>query len=232
MAALLACGERSAISHSSAAFLWQILPGASRPQPIELTVLGNTHRGREGLRIHRTRVLAEEDVTERDGIRLITAARTLLAVASGSGPRSLEGPLRRALDLRLTTTDELVGLLAAHPGCRGAPVLRALLGREPTATDSEAEVRLLDLIRRAQLPPPKTGVAIRGHKLDFCWVKERFAVEVDGFAHHSSRTMFERDRARDADLLAEGMRVMRVTWKQLSREPEALIARVAQALAR
>jgi very-short-patch-repair endonuclease len=57
-------------------------------------------------------------------------------------------------------------------------------------------------------------------------------VEVDGFAFHSSRTQFERDRRRDAELAAAGVRVVRVTWQQLTREPQAVLASVAQALAR
>jgi very-short-patch-repair endonuclease len=32
------------------------------------------------------------------------------------------------------------------------------------------------------------------------WPQERLVVEVDGFAYHSSRAAFERDRARDARL--------------------------------
>lgn len=55
-------------------------------------------------------------------------------------------------------------------------------------------------------------------------------VEVDGFRFHSSRTAFERDRIRDADLAAQGFRVIRVTWRQIIERPEALIARLATAL--
>jgi very-short-patch-repair endonuclease len=43
---------------------------------------------------------------------------------------------------------------------------------------------------------------------------------------------FERDRLRDADVQATGYRVMRVTWRQLVDKPEALVARIAQAIAR
>ncbi|MEA2241128.1 MAG: hypothetical protein QOD24_684, partial [Solirubrobacteraceae bacterium] len=39
-----------------------------------------------------------------------------------------------------------------------------------------------------------------------------------------------RDRLRDARLQAAGYRVMRITWRQLSEQPEAVVARVAQAL--
>jgi len=41
---------------------------------------------------------------------------------------------------------------------------------------------------------------------------------------------FERDRRRDTDLQANGYTVMRVTWKQIVDEREAVVARLAQRL--
>jgi very-short-patch-repair endonuclease len=89
----------------------------------------------------------------------------------------------------------------------------------------------LSLVRRARLPTPHTNVRIAGHEVDALWPRERLVVEVDGFAFHSTRAAFERDRARDADLQAHGYRVMRVTWRQLTVRPEALAARIGGALA-
>ena len=63
------------------------------------------------------------------------------------------------------------------------------------------------------------------------WRNQRLVAEVDGYAFHSSRSSFERDRRKDAELAAQGYRVIRVTWRQLSDEPEALVARLAAALA-
>jgi very-short-patch-repair endonuclease len=56
-------------------------------------------------------------------------------------------------------------------------------------------------------------------------------VEFDGFGYHSARRSFERDRLRDQRLVAAGYRVIRITARQLDRTPEAVIARVAAALA-
>ena len=56
-------------------------------------------------------------------------------------------------------------------------------------------------------------------------------VEVDGYAFQSSRSAFERDRRRDAELTANGVRVMRVTWAQIANEREALVAMLARATA-
>jgi very-short-patch-repair endonuclease len=56
-------------------------------------------------------------------------------------------------------------------------------------------------------------------------------VEVDGYAFHAGRAAFERDRLRDGELQARGIRVIRVTWRQLTGEPEAVLARIARTLA-
>ena len=60
---------------------------------------------------------------------------------------------------------------------------------------------------------------------------ERLIVEVDGYAFHSTRAAFERDRARDAELQARGYRVIRITWRQIETSTHAVVARLAAALA-
>jgi len=66
--------------------------------------------------------------------------------------------------------------------------------------------------------------------VDFLWRGRNLVVEVDGFAFHSSRDAFERDRERDASLIAQGLRVIRLTWRQIVDRPEATIALIARAL--
>ena len=116
------------------------------------------------------------------------------------------------------------------PGRSGTATLRALLNDEPTLTRSEAERRLRRLIRDAGLPPPESNVRLLGFEVDFVWRAARLVVEVDGHAFHAHRAAFERDRERDQALVAAGFRVIRVTWRQLEREPLAVMARIAQAL--
>jgi very-short-patch-repair endonuclease len=55
-------------------------------------------------------------------------------------------------------------------------------------------------------------------------------IEVDSFQFHSSRAAFERDRLRDAELQASGFRVIRITWRQMARQPEEMLGRVVRAL--
>ncbi|MFL5859458.1 MAG: endonuclease domain-containing protein, partial [Solirubrobacteraceae bacterium] len=95
---------------------------------------------------------------------------------------------------------------------------------------SGAEERVLALIRAARLPEPLVNARVGGYELDFFWPQARFALEVDGFRFHAGRAAFERDRSKDRDLRNVGIDVMRVTWRQIEREPFALVASVARGL--
>ena len=79
---------------------------------------------------------------------------------------------------------------------------------------------------------PETNARVGAYEVDFFWRRERLVVEVDGYAFHAPRRKFEDDRRRDAWLAADGLRVMRVTWRQLTAEPEAMLVRLAQTLIR
>ena len=72
---------------------------------------------------------------------------------------------------------------------------------------------------------------VTGYEVDFLWRSQRLAVEVDGFAFHSSRRAFNRDRRRDSLLSLKGLRVLRITWSQIVEEPEAVAALLAHNLA-
>lgn len=231
MAAVLAAGEDAVLSHHAAAALWGLT--SSRPPILDVTVPGSARRTRPGLRVHRARRLDDRDVTTRHGIPVTTAARTLLDIAASMPERDLARAAEQAEVLRLADRRSLERLVTRSPGHRGVAALRAYLGRgeTPQLTRSEAEQRMRDLIRAARLPTPRTNVRVGRHEVDLLWATERLVVEVDGFAFHNTRAAFERDRARDAELQAAGYRVIRVTWRQLVDEPEAVIARIAATLA-
>jgi very-short-patch-repair endonuclease len=64
-----------------------------------------------------------------------------------------------------------------------------------------------------------------------CGAGAVLVVEVDGYGAHSGRAAFERDHRRTQELAARGIQVSRVTWRQLTRKPEAVVALLASALA-
>ena len=98
-------------------------------------------------------------------------------------------------------------------------------------TRSRAEELLLALIRRARLPVPELNARLLQYEVDFLWRGARLVAEVDGVAYHGSERAFVEDCRRDAELMAAGYRVLRVTRPDLTREPEATLVRLAQALA-
>ncbi len=62
------------------------------------------------------------------------------------------------------------------------------------------------------------------------WRDRRVVVEVDGFRFHPDRAAFERDQARDRAHVAGGCRVLRITARQLEREPLLVVAQIARTL--
>jgi len=62
-------------------------------------------------------------------------------------------------------------------------------------------------------------------------VEGRVVVEIDGFAYHSDRSQFAKDRRRDAQLTAMGYVVVRFTWLDAVRRPDYLVSTVRQLVA-
>jgi len=232
-AAVLASGPTAVVSHRSAAWLWQLIPDPGDASPVELTMPASDRCRRPGIRVHRAG-LQPQEIAQFDGIPLTTPLRTIQDLATVLPSRELESALAQAERLNLLDRRDLAQRLATRSRKPGTPLLRTLLAEEtgPAFTRSEAEERLLGLIRKAQLPAPETNVRVGSYEVDFYWRRERLVVEVDGHAFHATNRAFENDRRRDSSLAASGIRVMRVTWKQLTSEPEAMLVRLGQALVR
>ena len=93
MAAVLTAGPGAALSHASAAALWEIRPtAATRIDVSAPTAAGRAKR--PGVRIHRTTKLTQHEITEHQAIPVTTPARTLFDLAFSLPRRTLE----RALD--------------------------------------------------------------------------------------------------------------------------------------
>ena len=234
MAAVLACGAGAAVSHKSAAILWDLLPCGRESGPVHVTVPDRGVSAKRGIVCHRSRWLEPVHVSSVEGIPATTPARTILDLSTCVGPRQLEQALAQAERRQLLTLDELRAVIQRRSGRPGTSALRALLQchGSPALTRSEAEERFLALIRRAKLPKPEANVIVGGHELDFLWRYEGVAVEVDGYAFHSSKQKFERDRRRDAQLAALGVQVIRLSWRQIVDEPHATLVWLGQALVR
>jgi predicted transcriptional regulator of viral defense system len=228
MAAVLAGGPGAALSHHSAAALWGFRDSART----RIDVTTPTWRSaRPGLQLH-TSAVPPEEITTVDGIPTTTVPRTLLDLAAILSRHRLERAVNEAEVLRLTDPLSLAALLARYPRRAGSANLRAILESADlgsTTTRSELEDRFLAFLDAAVLPRPIVNAnlelsAHRSVEVDCLWPEQRLVVELDGHAFHATPAAYERDRARDRALSADGWRVVRVTWRQLHLGSEALAA--------
>jgi very-short-patch-repair endonuclease len=231
MAAVLACGPGAALSHASAAALWDMRRTATRS--IDVTAR-RTGRKRPGLRIHRPRRLPPDEVTTREGVPVTTPARTILDMAATLSRSRLEHLLDQAEIRELTDYPALDAIAKAHPGHHGSSRLQRALATYFAGTDlsrSDLEILFRDLCRRHGLPQPRVNHDVAGKEVDFLFAEQRLIVETDSWRYHKTRHAFENDRARDVLTLRAGYRTLRFTDRRLEREPRAVAEAIAVLLA-
>jgi very-short-patch-repair endonuclease len=183
--------------------------------------------------------LDDTDLDVVDGIPTTTVTRALIDVA-GQIPRGrFEDVFDTAIVQRLTTVARLRDRAEAlwAPRRNGCAIVLGLLDeRDPGLRNARNvwEAKVLRLVRRLGLPRPEVNHRVRiGGRvryLDLAWPRAKVAIEFDGFVPHSTRRVFDDDRARQNDLVADGWTVFRVTATML-RDPEGAFAPIAVAIA-
>lgn len=227
MAAVLACGEDSALCHRSAGARLD-LRADNRAIVDVITPSGGAGRRRAGIVAHRGTGLLARDIITIDGIRCTSLARTLLDLAEILDRRGLERAIDRAEQLRILDMNAINDVLARANGHRGAPILRSVLDKHyagSTITRHKLEELMLAICRTAGIPRPRINEWIAlpnntGYEGDFVWPAQRLIVETDGYETHGTRHAFEHDRERDQRLMLAGYRVTRFTWRHILNDPE------------
>ena len=224
--------EGAVLSHRSAAALLGLTQGA--PGAAEVTVRRAGGRRVRGIRLHVTRSLHSTEVIVEDRIPCTSPARTLVDLAAVLDRRRLRRALERSVELRILDGRAMDAALGRSNGRRGVGVLRALLAAlqgDPAPTRSELERLFLDLVRAAGLPIPVVNAHVGGYQVDFHWPAAHLVVETDGRETHATPHQFEEDRRRDLELALAGWRVVRITWRQVTREPQTVVALLRSLLA-
>jgi very-short-patch-repair endonuclease len=222
MAATLACGPGAALSHGSAGALLGIGREAGS---IEVTTPVASPRGRRGLIVHRRPHLGAGDLITRQNIPVTSPVRTLLDLATVLPAPALERAVNEADRLDLIDPEQLRAALDDHRGEPGVAILRTLLDRRTfVLTDSELERRFLRLVRRAELPPPRTREHVNGFRVDFVWPELGLVVETDGLRYHRTPAQQSRDRRRDQTHAAAGLTPLRFSHAQIRYEPAHVVA--------
>jgi very-short-patch-repair endonuclease len=218
LAAVAACGGHAALSHASAAALWDIYEAPLFP--VHVALPGRTAaRRRRGVRAHRAPSLLDAEITAHGGIRVTTVSRTILDLAATVRGRRLEQVVRRASQRRRFDLADQRVVLDRHSGLRGAPELARLLvvlqGRGTSDFRSRMEIAFAQLCDDFSLPRPVINGRVLGERVDFHWPGTRLVVETDGFEFHAMPTTFADDRRRDQKLTLGGYTVVRLTWDQV-----------------
>ena len=226
-AAALACGDGVIATHHAALALCDVRPLPHGP--IDISIVGRRVR-RHGIRTHDLTSIERADWRWMRGLAVSTPARALLEVASELGAEELTTAVERAQVKRLVTQRQLEAAIARAARHRGVCPLRELIG-EPF-TRSKAERIVVGLVRAARLPVPAYNAMAEGFEVDVLWRRERVVLEFDSYEFHATRAAFERDRRRTAALTRGRYLVLRTTWRELTRESHALVARTSEALAR
>jgi very-short-patch-repair endonuclease len=240
MAATLACGTGTMISHRSAGALFGLLDEA----PVVIDVIAPREHGRriDGIYLHRVRVPRLEETGTFDGIPCTSPSRTLVDLAGVVGEWTLRSAFERA------GQHEMLDIAAIEasidPRRRGMKVLLKLIGEWRGAAPllekrgrlkSPLEAKVLPLLVQRHLPPPLFNAPVQlanGRiEVDFLWPDHRFALEADSRDFHGTAVAFERDRRRDRELMRAGYSVLRVTSRQAEREAEEVAATVVAHLA-
>lgn len=231
--ALTVAGPSAAVSHEVAARTWGIELVEDGPQ--RLTVPRN--RGRlqiPGWEVVRSD-LSGGEVEEINGVRTTTPLRTVLDLCRVLVLAHAVVAADSALRLTLFSTETLLGALTTARG-RGAACPRRVAPAVDATSGSVLETLLRLVLRDAGLEPVPQFVVLdaRGRflaRVDFCWPACRLIVEADGFAYHSDRAAYRRDRERLNDLERCGWRVLRFTWEDVLHWPEHVVAVVHECLA-
>jgi very-short-patch-repair endonuclease len=207
-AALLAGGERSVLSHKTAAAVHEM---AAPSRQLHLS-MARSAKGIKGIRIHRPRTLRPDDVVLVDGLRVTSPARTLLDLADFGNRRLLERAIDEAeFHRRHLPLGEVHDRLHRRPRSRLLSAVIAEHVAGSTITESEAEELFLEIVRRTALPRPVLQAPLWGRDRDFLFREARVVVEIDGRQAHDRHSAFERDALRDAEVVINGYRPLRFT---------------------
>jgi very-short-patch-repair endonuclease len=240
LAATLACGPGSVVSHGTAA--WLLGLRATRPELID--VISPVEAGRKVAGIRRRFVPPPEkgEVWIRGGIPVTNAARTIIDFAGT--PEAQNGGLSAIIEqAAVLGVLDVAGIdrVLDGPRRRGSKTLLRTVEpwrryRPGIKIRSRMEAKLLPLLTEAGLPIPRTNRRIRigqeVFEVDFLWAREKLVVETDGGAFHDNPAAGERDSHRNHALSAAGYRIPRLGWEDLRDRPGQTLAEIADLLAR
>lgn len=229
--------DLSCASHGTAAYLAGLLPAQSK---IHVATPRSLAPPKHSIVVHRV-VLDPLDITVFRGMPATTAARTLLDLGATHRSDEVESVLETALRRGSVSLPRLRWQLerCGGRGHRGSATLRRLLddrNKGYIPSESELELRLFRILRRARLPLPikQKVVKDQGHfiaRVDFAYPERGLIIEVHGWKYHSAKKRWESDLQRGNSLVLRGARVLVFTWSDVNKTPDYVLGATRRALA-
>lgn len=229
MAAVLAGGDGAALSHRSAAALWEI--GKERPGRIDVSVRRRCELRRPGVRYLGRPSLSPATIVTRDDIPVTSPIQTLVDLGTELTPIPLERAVNDADKRGLVDPEALREELARFGGQPGVRPLRHLLDKLFfRLSDSDLEIYFRRIVRAAQLPMPLSKQRVNRFEVDFFWPELGLVVETDGLRYHRTPTTQTRDARRDRAHVMAGMTPLRFTHYEVRYEPKRVDAALTKTI--
>ncbi|MEA2353621.1 MAG: hypothetical protein QOG41_2321 [Thermoleophilaceae bacterium] len=218
MAAVLACGHGAMLVGRAAAHLLGLTTGKAPPPD----VAAPTERRIPSLQCRRRRI----DHRDRRVFRRIPVANPPYVLVDLAAEMTLEDlalAAHKAGIKHRTTPRQVAAVLARRPKAKGAAKLRLVMALKVPVALSRLESAFVALLRKHDLPLPRTNRRVGSHRVDCHWPEHGLTVELDSYRFHNTRHAWEQDHARRRAARARGDEHRRYTWRDVVEEPEPTV---------
>ena len=239
MAAVVSATEPAAASHLTAAYLW----GLTDRLPHQIEVVSRRHQRvkRVTFVVHESKDIRSSDIVHIDRIPVTSAVRTIVDLGAsarlGVVARCLDAGLRSGL-YSITDVEAFVRRVA-RKGRVGVGVIRPLIEERKLwkgITESPLEDKFRSVVGASWVPMPDAQVVVSlpsgdfVGRYDFGYPECMAIFELDSEGWHMDPVSFQRDRDKQNRAQMLGWTVYRFTWRQLTDDPESVIAVLASVL--
>jgi hypothetical protein len=229
LAAVFAGGDGALLTNHAAV---ELRGFRRRRAPVLDVLVPRYRRPIAGIRFHQTRAIHWRDVSDVDGVPVVSVPRLCVDLSDVMHPLELTNVLHEAAFWGRLSVPGVRDAMGRANGRHNLGVLERALGYHEGGSagfKSGNEAHCFRLLEEAGLPEPLVNVDFCGLEVDFRWPERMVAVEVDGGGHGRPRTRRE-DAAVDLALAAAGYTVLRFTEAELRQDGAEVVRRVSRGL--
>ncbi len=185
------------------------------------TAAARSVRAPSGVVVHQ--VALRSPVSTIGGVQCADPADTAVDLAAAVDPLDVLAVLDAALRAGLSPA-RLAAAVGRAQRMRGIREVRHQLTAATPLAESPMESRTRYRLWQAGLPEPELQILVplRGggcRRIDMGWRRARLGLEFDGQDFHSGDGSLDRDRHRNAELLAAGWTMVHITGRDVYQDP-------------